>query len=263
MNTPEKGATMQEIRKAEKAGNLNGVMSLFSASRKPFEELYDLKSDPHEINNLAGDPAQGEVLAELRAALTGWQMKVGDLGLMPESEILRREKAAGSAFDILHGDEDQRALIENLTTTATKASGGAEFVSDLLEGLRHADAAVRYWGATGLGNFADGVKEAVEVHAALSNALKDESPAVVIASARALCRMDRTAEGLPALEKHLTGDNEWARLEAIIVLDELDEVARPSLAAMQSALIDPSNKYVVRAANKAVNDLLGTDNQVP
>lgn len=263
MNTPEKGATMQEIRKAEKAGNLNEAMSLFSARRKPVEELYDLKNDPHEINNLAGDPAQEEVLAELRAALTEWQMKVGDLGLMPESEILRREKAAGSAFGILHGDRDQGALISNLTTTATKASGGAGFVSDLLEGLGHADATVRYWSATGLGNLADEVKEAVGVHAALSHALKDESPAVVIASARALCRMDRTAEGLPALEKHLTGDNKWARLEAIVVLDELDEVARPSLAAMQSALIDPSNKYVVRAANKAVNDLLGTDNQVP
>jgi len=263
MNTPEKGATMREIRKAEKAGDLTEVMALFSAPRKPVEELYDLESDPHEIHNLAEDPAHAEKLDELRGSLRDWQLQIGDLGLMPESEILRREKAAGSAFAILHGETDQSALIGTLTTVATQASQGPERIPDLLEALDHADAAVRYWGATGLGNFADEAKDAGGVMAALSKGLEDEALAVVIASARALCRMGLTAKGLAALESQLSGDNEWARLEAVIVLDELDELARPSLAVMQHALEDDSNKYVVRAANKAVNDLLGSDHQVP
>src|SRR5690606_35644161 len=134
---------------------------------------------------------------------------------------------------------------------------------ELLEALDHDDAAVRYWGATGLGNFAAEGKHAGGVMAALSDALEDDAPAVSIASARALCRMGLTAKGLAALEEHLSGTNEWARLEAIIVLDELDEAARPSLAAMKGALRDQPNKYIVRTANKAINDLLGTDNRVP
>lgn len=263
MNTPEKGATMREIRQAEKTGELSEAMALFSAARKPVEELYDLERDPHEIHNLADDAEHTEKIEELRAALRDWQLQIGDLGLMPESEILRREKAAGSAFAILHGETDQSELIDTLTTVATLASGGPGKIPGLLEALDHADAAVRYWGATGLGNFADESKSAGGVIAALSKALEDDSPAAAIASARALCRMGLTAKGLAALESHLSGDNEWARLEAIIVLDELDEAARPSLVAMQHALKEQPNRYIVRAANKAVNDLLGTENRVP
>jgi uncharacterized sulfatase len=182
---------------------------------------------------------------------------------MPESEILRREKRAGSAFSILHGDADQSALIESLTTMATRASGGADFIPDLLGALRHADAVVRYWGATGLGNFADRSKETDGAASSLEASLKDDSPAVSIASARALCRMGQSVNGLASLEEHLRGANEWARLEAVIVLDELDEVARPSLAAIQGCLVDQPNKYITRVANKAVNDLLGTNRSVP
>src|SRR5690606_34667235 len=98
-------------------------------------------------------------------------------------------------------------------------------------------------------------KEAGGVLAALSDGLGDESPAVSIAAARALCRMGLTSKGLAALEAHLSADNEWARLEAIIVLDELEEVARPSLAVMRQALSNQPNKYIVRAANRAINDL--------
>ena len=263
MNTPEKGATMREIRKAEKAGELTEEMALFSAARKPVEELYDLENDPHETRNLATDPGHAEVVEELRGALRDWQLQIGDLGLMPESEILRREKAAGSAFAILHGGTDQNELIDTLTTVATQASDGPERIPELIEALDHSDASVRYWGATGLGNFAGESRGARGVMAALSEGLDDDSPAVAIASARALCRIGLTDRGLAALEAHLSGDNEWARLEAIIVLDELEETARPSLAVMQHALKEQPNQYIVRAANKAVNDLLGTENRVP
>jgi hypothetical protein len=75
--------------------------------------------------------------------------------------------------------------------------------------------------------------------------------------------MGWTEEGLPALSKELAGDNEWARLEAVIVLDELDEAARPELEALRVALTDQPNKYIIRGANKAVNDLLGTSSKVP
>lgn len=263
INTAEQGATMQEIRKAEKGGTLSPEMKLFSAKQKPVEELYDVEADPHEVKNLAADPAFQKELAELRAALTEWQLQIGDLGLVPESEILRRETAAGSAFDILHGAADQGALIKTLTTVATAASEGVGAFPKLLKALGHKDAAVRYWGATGLGNFAAEAKKTAGVMGALDVLLEDKSPAVVIAAARALCRMGLTATGLAALEAQLRGDNEWARLEAIIVLDELEETARPALASMKGALLDQPNKYVVRVANKAVNDLLGTANQVP
>ncbi len=262
MNTPEKGATMREIRKAEKAGTVSGAVAQFSAESKPVHELYDLENDPHEINNLADSPEHAAKLAEMIEALTAWQLEIGDLGLMPESEITERVEKAGSTYDILHGEKDQTDLIVTLTGMATKASS-PEAIPDLIKGLSHEDAAVRYWGATGLGNLSARAKDEDGIQPKLEKTLADSSPAVRIAGARALCRMGWTGEGLPALSKELSGDNEWARLEAAIVLDELDEAARPELEPLQMALKDQPNKYIIRVANKAVNDLLGTENKVP
>ena len=69
--------------------------------------------------------------------------------------------------------------------------------------------------------------------------------------------------GLQALVTELESDQPWGRLASAIELDELDDVARPFIAELQAALIDQPNKYIVRVANKAVNDLLQTDHRVP
>ncbi len=262
MNTPEKGATMMEIREAEQSGEMAPTVALFSEERKPVEEFYDLEADPHEINNLAKDPAHKEKLDELRRALTTWQLEIGDIGLIPESEIERLKKEAGSDYAILRQSDDPDAYINRLTAAATDASTAPDFYK-LTAYLIDDDPSVRFWGATGIGNFSEEAKEAPITRTELEKALADTAPAVRVAAARALCRMEETELGLPVLADVLSGENQWARLEAAIVLDELDEVARPVLSALQAALKDQPNKYIVRVANKAVNDLLGTENKVP
>ncbi len=75
--------------------------------------------------------------------------------------------------------------------------------------------------------------------------------------------MDDAEPALPVLTRELASDEEWVRLNAAIVLDEIDEQARPAIPALQTALKDRQNKYVVRVANRALNQLLGTQNTVP
>ena len=61
----------------------------FWAEKKPLEELYDTQNDPHEINNLASDPAHFEKLAELRQAHINFVEEHGDLGMIPETDLIR------------------------------------------------------------------------------------------------------------------------------------------------------------------------------
>ncbi len=42
------------------------------------EQLYDLIFDPNEVNNLAGDPAMAEVLAEMRGLVDGFMLETDD-----------------------------------------------------------------------------------------------------------------------------------------------------------------------------------------
>ncbi len=269
MNTAEQGATMQEIRRAEAAATLPEAARQFSTGTKPAEELYDVETDPHEIHNLANDPRYKTRLLEMRQECLRWQKEIRDIGLVPEAEIEIREQSIESRYDILRPSgadaSGGEAMVERLVEAAARASMGVQAVPELLNDLNDPDPAVRFWGATGLGNFASEMPADVSqsIRQPLAAAARDSAPDVRIAAARALCRLGALEAGLPVLQQELRSEHQWGRLAAAIVLDELDEAARPALADLQSALKDQPNKYIIRVTNKAVNDLLGTKHEVP
>lgn len=67
-------------------GKLNRNQKPFLAKTRPKEELYDLKTDPHELHNLASDSAHRETLIKLRGELDDWIEETGDQGRIPESD---------------------------------------------------------------------------------------------------------------------------------------------------------------------------------
>jgi arylsulfatase A-like enzyme len=79
---------MQELLRFEKEGKLNAVQQLWFRKTKPAEELYDVKSDPFELHDLAGDSAYSEKRKELRAQLDRWMEYCGDKGFISEKELL-------------------------------------------------------------------------------------------------------------------------------------------------------------------------------
>lgn len=62
-------------------GKLPPEQDAFMQSCKPPEELYDLRKDPHEIHNLAQDPAYATIVQGMRGALNDWRKSVGDPGV--------------------------------------------------------------------------------------------------------------------------------------------------------------------------------------
>ncbi len=68
---------------------LSGDDAYIFMKSKPIEELYDLKNDPYEVNNLALDINYKDKLEKLRKKLSDWQLDIKDKGFIPESEIIR------------------------------------------------------------------------------------------------------------------------------------------------------------------------------
>jgi N-sulfoglucosamine sulfohydrolase len=62
-----------------------GQRSRQAFEHRPREELYDLRDDPNELKNLAGDAEQAEVLRDLRARLKAWQEATKDPWLVKYS----------------------------------------------------------------------------------------------------------------------------------------------------------------------------------
>tara|TARA_R110000850_G_scaffold42902_7_gene110042 strand:- start:2453 stop:3928 length:1476 start_codon:yes stop_codon:yes gene_type:complete len=82
----DKKAILLALREAYKDEALNATQRLLFRDVRPAEELYDVNEDPFEINNLAGDPAYTDKLAELRERLEVWMVETDDKGREPESE---------------------------------------------------------------------------------------------------------------------------------------------------------------------------------
>ena len=81
---------MRELNRLREIDSLTDVQSIWFNPTKPKEQLYDTKVDPHEIHNIAGDPAYRDKVLELRAANNLFIKEVNDLGFVPERTLINR-----------------------------------------------------------------------------------------------------------------------------------------------------------------------------
>lgn len=79
----------QELIKMSENHQLTGDAAYIFRNEKPSEELYDLLSDPDEMNNLAYLPEYQTKLQTMRQALADWQLKYGDKGLINEYDLFQ------------------------------------------------------------------------------------------------------------------------------------------------------------------------------
>lgn len=140
----------QQWQELNRAGELNEIQQQFFETRQP-EALFDLASDPHETNNLAGDPAYAEVLEELRGRLRLRMRSMPDLGLFPESYLIE------------HALKDPLAFGQNNTTRITLLLNIADLTllpfeqarSELGAALESDDPLKRYWALVAASTFGD------------------------------------------------------------------------------------------------------------
>nr|WP_252736607.1 MULTISPECIES: sulfatase [unclassified Psychrosphaera] len=72
------------MQKLHNEGKLTPEQVTFFAKQRPPEELYDTRTDPDEVYNLAAQPQYQTQLVTMRQELARWQLKTGDLGMIDE-----------------------------------------------------------------------------------------------------------------------------------------------------------------------------------
>ena len=260
MNTAEKSPIKAEMKRLAAEDNLPESAQWITKQTKPAEELYDLETDPHEVHNIAGDSEHENTLLRLRRAHEDWRVASGDLGLIPESELDVLGQMNTSRGEIVHGlSRGAPAFMRQLRDTADRANAPVAADQEyFVKAQASVQASIRYWAVLGLAAL-----DTPESQAPLREAMDDTAAVVRIAAASAVLRKTGGNENaLRILRTELQSPHEWIRLQAATALDEAGESARPALHELQAALSDRENKYVVRIANHAVNELLGTENAV-
>ncbi|WP_084545854.1 sulfatase [Cupriavidus malaysiensis] len=80
---------MRDILQRKADGTLPAATAAWFGP-KPVEELYDAERDPWELHNLADDPRYRAKLEELRQAFHDWTARYGDMGGIPERDMLKQ-----------------------------------------------------------------------------------------------------------------------------------------------------------------------------
>lgn len=218
-------------------GQLNETQSAFWKAKAP-EELYDLLSDPFELNNLADDKEFQSTLERFRGELKRWMVEICDLGLLPEGEVLKR---AGSSPPYTFGHDASQYPVEVLFDAADLASRNQ--INDLpllLDGKHSTESGVRYWTACGLLWRAQLDLNRKEILFAAKEMATDSSPHVRCIANEILARWGTDGDRAEAIHSllALADANREGLFEAIAALNSLDwcQVTSNELGASANAL---------------------------
>ena len=140
-------------RNLYRAERLNPVQRQFF-ERRSVEQLFNLEKDPHEVTNLAADPAQSKRLAEMRGLLKNKMKSINDLSFYPENRMVTTALNDGVAFGREHAKQISR--LSDLADTALRPF--SEVQQTLASSLQSKGALRRYWALKVCSNFGEKAK---------------------------------------------------------------------------------------------------------
>ena len=183
-----KQAAFCEWRDLAQAGKLNRAQSAFFKARSP-EQLFDIEKDPHEINNLAQDPAYSQILAEMRRHMKQRVRELPDVSFLPETALT---PCNGNVVELL---EKNKAQIAKLAAIADlQLSPYPEAKAQINAALNAEDPMERYWGLIVCSSF--GKKANSFFHKAKEMA-KSDSNSLVRTRAAEFLGLSGAADPLP------------------------------------------------------------------
>jgi hypothetical protein len=197
-NWTDEGEISDAFYSLARSGKANPAQEQFAGPRRPQEYLFDCRTDPMNLTNLADSPQHQARLDKMREALNTHLNKSHDLGFIPEIEMWRR---CGNSPPMTSGIANDRFAPSRKAAADLVGSDDLNKVTPL---LTHEDASVRYWGAVCC-SAASVLNEPTT--AVLKRMLLDESPAVQIEAANALYRHGHRQESNARLVDLLSGDD--------------------------------------------------------
>jgi len=146
----------KEWRDLYDAGKLNAEQRQFFEQR-PAEMLFDIESDPHEVKNLADDPAHAETLIKMRSRLSEMVKSLPDLSFFPESVLV------DEAFDnpVKYGRTHREEISRMVDIANLQLGSFADVEGELKRALKSDEPWERYWGLIVCSSFGESAKSMV------------------------------------------------------------------------------------------------------
>ncbi len=223
----------KELNALMEEGRLNDtVMRMYEP--KDTEELYDLQSDPFELNNLAVQPAFHARKKQLRENLIISLNDKKDIGFLHESEMMIRSEGS-SPYEIAR--DPKRYDAAKIIHAAFLASVKDQETDTIMALLKDPDSGVVFWGLNAVMN---SLEPTTNLYKVIEDLTQSSSPAVAILAAEILVERGINKKmGLETLVRYLTDDRPTTVLNAAISIRRIGSDAEPILPV----IIREAEKY--------------------
>ena len=240
--------SVQSWEQAYLQGECNNIQSKFW-EKKPIEELYDVKNDPWEVNNLAGDPTYNSTLLRFRIATDSILLQSFDSGFMPEAEWAERFSES-TGYEYIRSEK--YPIQQLIKVSGIALDGDEENIPVLKEYLKNPNSAIRFWAATGLLLLKD---ETTNVVPLLHEALSDKSGNVRIIAAEGLYDSEYKSQSIQVLREELGNQNDLIKVYALNAIDCLDidsDVFKEDVLALLEGKNPEDISYYLRASRELI-----------
>ncbi len=244
-----KAESMAAWERAWKEGKCNEVQSRFFMP-KPSEELYDVNTDPWEVNNLIDDPGYLKIKERMSRALDEYLVRYHDAGFIPEGERSRKTEGTTS-YEYFRSEQYRESEVQTAASLAVTAA--PDDIPRLINYTGNESSEIRYWGATGLLILGEKTRGTIEALQKLSN---DDSYVVRTVAAEALYHLGDKKTAFEVLRKVLAEGNQMEQVRALNAIDFMEdgkllkESVEGVITGIQDQQIDHSGgSYHFRAAS--------------
>ena len=228
-----KAESMMAWEKAWKDGKCNEVQSRFFLP-KPSEELYNVKEDPWEVNNLIDNPDYQKIKERMSNSLDQYLVEYHDAGFIPEGERSRKTEGTTS-YEYFRSENYRETEVQAAASFAVTATPSD--LPALKNYTENESSEIRFWGATGLLILGEKARDASDV---LQKLTSDDSYDVRSVAAEALYHLGEKETAFKVLTEVLLEGNQMEQVRALNAIDYMDEgeLMKESVAGIIERSID-------------------------
>ena len=237
--------------KLNNAGKLNATQASYWKT-KPYEELYDVVKDPHNINNLAKNPKYAKVLAQMSKVTNDWIAETKPLDVFPEPMVVDIDKKS-VLWDSIKGGNYPLMKIHEVARMSARAAK-TDFKA-LLAFMHDKNPAIAFWAIKSMFQYGKELKATGQINE-IKKLLTHKELFIQNLSANVLLSFGEKVDCKALILKGIKSNNEFNRLEALLLYDRvakdkvIDEAIKLRYESIKSNLYEQSVMDIINGLDQ-------------